>query len=474
MKTLHELAPHDVWKFFDLVCSIPHPSGSEAALADKLSQVAIENDLTVSRDAAGNLRIQRPAAAGLETRPAVLLQAHMDMVPLADDPGFDFRTTPVTPYVEGDWIRARGTTLGADNGIGVALAMAALCDKNLKCGPLAAIFTVDEEVGLTGAAALDAEMLAGKYLINLDGGPDGDACIGCAGGARMEFIFVPEFKTAAGIPVEITLSGMRGGHSGICIHEKRGNAVKALADFLLEHPEFEIAAFNAGGADNAIPGEGRVCGCFPGNIEELSRCAELYAVLLRKELDVADLKLDVAPAQTEISQVWQPEFQRRVLSALSLVPNGVLEMDDDLQIVRTSSNLAAVFSGDERVTVRTSQRSLDDEQREHCSAMLSAHFESFGASAQIGNCYPGWKPMPESRLTRLCADIWERFAGTAMTLRAIHAGLETGAFSKKNPELELISIGPEAHGCHTPQEHLSVSSTIRFYDYLLQVISALD
>ena len=474
MKTLNELAPHNVWKFFDLVCSIPHPSGHEAALAAELERIAREHNFAVSRDAAGNLRIDRPAAAGFENSPVILLQAHLDMVPLADDPAFDFTAQPIPVFVDGDWVRAKGTTLGADNGIGVALAMALLWDENLKCGPLAAVFTVDEEVGLTGAAALDDTMLAGDCLINLDGGPDGDACIGCAGGGRTEFDFTPEYTAPAGIPVEITLSGMKGGHSGICIHENRGNALKVLADFVLAQPEISVSQFVGGTADNAIPGEGRIGGYFTGDIEELRRSAAICAVMLRKKFAMDEIKLEITEAGSAVPQVWTPEFQHNVLSAVSMAPNGVLEMDEKLQIVRTSSNLAAIFSEKEKIRIRTSQRSLVDELREKAAAMLCAHFESFGAVSRTGNCYPGWKPCPDSRLTGVCMAVWKELSGKPMTVRAIHAGLETGAFSRKNPQLEMISIGPEAHGCHTPQEHLSVSSTIRFYNYLIGVITALN
>ena len=475
MKTLLDFEPQAVWKFFDLICSIPHPSGHEAALADRLAGIAVEHGLSVRRDDAGNLRIDRKAAPGFENRPTILLQAHLDMVPVADDPGFDFLTMPISTWIDGDWLRAKGTALGADNGIGVALAMAVLCEPDLKCGALAGIFTVDEEVGLTGASALAGELLEGKYLLNLDGGPDGDACIGCAGGGRTEFDFVPEYESeVSGHPVQIALSGLPGGHSGICIHENRGNAVKALSDFLLEHPEIRLSSFEAGGADNAIPAEGVVSGCFDGDFEALQQSAVLAGAVLGRELARDGIKFTVTALSEMPEKVWSRDFQHRLLVALSLAPNGVMKMDEQLNIVHTSSNLAAVFFENGSVRVRSSQRSLDDEQRELTTGMLSTHFASFGASAAVGNCYPGWTPQQDSKLVRVCAELWEKRSGQPMSLRAIHAGLETGAFCKKNPDLELISIGPEAHGCHTPAEHLSIASTERFYDYLVEVITALD
>ncbi len=468
------LSPRKVWEFFELVCSVPHPSGHENLLACKLEAVAAEHGLVSHRDEAGNIRIDRPAAPGFEKSPVILLQAHLDMVPLAEDGDFDFTTRAITPCIDGDWVRARGTTLGADDGIGVALAMALLCDADLECGAISALFTVDEEVGLTGASAVSPELLAGKYLINLDGGPDGCACIGCAGGTRTEFTMIPEWETiSSGISVRIALSGMKGGHSGICIHEKRGNAVKAMADFLLEHPEIKIAVLDSGNADNAIPSEGVCCGVFTGDIVELRNSAALYAALLNQELDADSITLEISAAEIPYSKVLSDDCRRRVLSALSLVPNGALENDEKLNIVRSSSNLAAISLKDEIITIRTSQRSLDDEQRQLTTAMIVAHFESYGAATVPGNSYPGWTPRPESRLTGVCSAVWEKCSGKPMKLVAIHAGLETGAFSKKNPDLELISIGPEAHGYHTPQECLSISSTRNFYNYLIEVVKAL-
>lgn len=475
MDSMLELEPRLVWKFFDIICSIPHPSGYEAALGAKLAEIAAGYGLTARRDAAGNWRIDRPAAPGFEERPAILLQAHLDMVPVAEDPAFDFKTSPVSTWIDGDWLRAKGTTLGADNGIGVAVAMAALCDPGLKCGALAGIFTVGEEIGLNGAAAIDPDFLSGKYLLNLDGGPEGDGCIGCAGGCRTEFVFTPEYESQfSGVPVQIALSGLPGGHSGICIHENRGNAVKALADFLLEHPEIRLFYFESGSADNAIPGEGVAAGYFSGDIDVLKKSAAVSESILRRELNLKEAKLTVTAGTVSSERVWHGDFQKRLLSALSIAPNGVMKMDEELNIVHTSSNLAAVFTEPEHIRVRTSQRSLDDEQRELATAMLIAHFENSGAAASTGNSYPGWKPQYNSKLIRVCSEIWQKRSGRPMTLGAIHGGLEPGAFSKKNPELELISIGPDANGCHTPAECLSISSTARFYNYLFEVIRALD
>ncbi len=467
MSEITALKPQAVWKIFDLICSVPHPSGHEAALAARLKQLAEENGLSCIQDAAGNLRIDRPAAPGKEDLPRVIFQAHLDMVPVAEDENFDFTTMPITPYIDGDVVRARGTTLGGDNGTGVALAMALLLEKDLQCGPLSGLFTVGEEVGLIGAVALDAEMLEGKYLINLDCGSVGEATIGCAGGARQEFKMPVEYDDAPeGVPLLITLSGLAGGHSGVCIHEKRGNAIKSLAGFLLEHAGLLLNSFTSGQADNAIPHEAQAKVWFSGDVAGLKNAAALFALLLQKELERDGITLTIEECSDIPPRKLTADSQHRLLTALSLAPNGAFEFDERLNIVRTSSNLAAVFSGDDIVRIRTSQRSLSDTEREKISAVLAEHFALFDCTAEVSSQYPGWTPDPESRLVRCCAGVWENMHGNQMTLNAIHAGLESGILGKKNPELELISLGPGEPGCHTPEEYVEIESMAVIYDYL--------
>lgn len=470
MSEISDLSPQSVWKFFDLICSIPHPSGHEAALAEKLKQIAAEYGLSSSMDAAGNLRIDRPAAPGKEELPRIIFQAHLDMVPVAEDENFDFTTTPVTPYIDGDVVRARGTTLGGDDGSGFALAMALLTDKDLQCGPLSGLFTVGEEVGLNGAAALDEKLLEGKYLINLDCGPLGCATIGCAGGARQEFKFVPEYENCnTGIPLQITLSGLQGGHSGESIDKKRGNAIKSLAAFLLEQPQIKLVSFNSGNADNAIPHEAQAQVWFGGDLKQLQNHAALFELLLKNELKRDEVKLNINGVSNLSLQTFTSEKQHQLLTALSLAPNGVFEFDDKLNIVRTSSNLAAVFTENDLIRIRTSQRSLDDAARENASAMLAEHFALAGCSAEIISPYPGWNPVPECCLVQSCCKVWKSMHNEPLKLNAIHAGLECGILGRKNPALELISLGPGEPGCHTPQEYLQIENVAVCYEFLKAV-----
>ena len=470
MSEISNLSPQKVWKVFDLICSIPHPSGHEAALALCLKQLAEDAGLLCRMDAAGNLRIDRPAAPGKEDLPGIILQAHLDMVPVAEDENFDFTTTPVTPYIDGDVVRARGTTLGGDDGAGVALAMALLSDDEIQCGPLTGLFTVGEEIGLVGATALDEKLLEGKYLINLDCGPIGHAIIGCAGGARQEFKFTPEYEAcSAGVPLQISLNGLQGGHSGDCINKNRGNAIKSLAAFLLQQPGIALTGFNSGNADNAIPHEAQAQLWFDGDPAQLRNGAAIFELLLKKELKREEIRLDICEISELVPRKLSEKSQQQLLTALSLAPNGVFEFDDELNIVHTSSNLAAVFTENDLIRIRTSQRSLDDAGREKASSMLAEHFAMAGCSAELSNSYPGWTPVPECRLVQCCGKLWQSMYGEPLKLNAIHAGLECGILGRKNPALELISMAPGAPGCHTAQEYLKIGDMALMYDFLKAV-----
>ena len=474
MSEIASLSPSAVWEVFDLVCSVPHPSGHEAALADALIKYAEQRALRCRKDAAGNLRIDRDAAPGFEDVPRIIFQAHLDMVPVADDESFDFLTQAVEPYIDGDVVRARGTTLGGDDGSGIAIAMALLCDKNLQCGAISAVFTVSEETGLIGAAALEEDMLDGKYLINLDCGPVGRATIGCAGGARQEFVMVPEREESAaeGNAFKVVLDGLPGGHSGDCIDKNRGNAIKSLAGFLLAQKQLKLCSFNSGNADNAIPHEARAEIIFSGDIEQLKSAATVFSGILNGELQRKSVTIEITPCERPAMQ-FSNRFQEELLTALALAPNGAFERDEELGIVKTSSNLAAVFTEAEQLRIRTSQRSLVDECREQASAMLAAHFGTFGAVGTVSSSYPGWAPRPDCKLVSVCRNLWEKYAGSALQLEAIHAGLECGMFGRKNPELELISLGPGAPGCHTTKEYVKIDNVKILYGFLQQLVCEL-
>ncbi|MCI5778417.1 MAG: beta-Ala-His dipeptidase [Lentisphaeria bacterium] len=468
MNDLIALQPADVWNFFALICSIPHPSGHERALTEALRDAARDAGLAARMDAAGNLRIDRPAAPGLEAAPTVILQGHLDMVPESDHP-FDFLTEPINPRVDGDWVRADGTTLGGDNGIGAAHIMALLCDPELRCGPLAGVFTVEEETGMGGAARIAPEFLAGDFLLNCDHDNGEGFCIGCAGGARQTFTFAPKWESAAGNGVLVTLTGLPGGHSGNCIHLDRGNAIRFLAEFLDLHPELRLAALDAGRVDNAIPSEAVARAVTPAPPSELQRAADAFALLVKKECaNAGDMRLAVTPAPPP-DAVWDEDSRRRIVSALALAPDGVIVWSEEFGVPRDSSNLAVVRTAEGKVTVSTSQRSLEDAARDRVCALIAEHFRLFGAEARKGHVYPATTPGPQSRLRQLARRIWAEM-GHPDQVTVVHAGLETGWFSLKNSALEIVSCGPHIEEYHTPRERVSIASVAEFDRFLRRLL----
>jgi dipeptidase D len=465
MSELSKLEPQNVWQIFDLVCSIPHISKHEAVLAAELEKLATGAGLEVIQDTTGNLIIKRPAAPGFENAPRIIIQAHMDMVP-ASSGEFDFINCAITPYIEDGWVKAKNTTLGSDNGIGVAFALSLIMDKNYSCGALTVILTVDEEAGMSGARNLAPEHLDGKYLLNLDGSDNG-FCIGCAGGARQEITFIPEYEAApSGNPVKITVDGLPGGHSGTCIHGARGNAIKFLAEFLDQQPEIRLASLTGGTADNAIPYFAEAVGVSSKSIDELQQAANAALLLIKADCPNAkDMTLTIAPAEMPV-KVWQEKFSKDILSALLLVPNEVMEFDDALGIVKTSSNLATIRTLDREVVIRTSQRSLVDEERDNICQVIAAHFKLFGGESEMGDVYPATPPKNDSTLLKKAIECGEEIGRDSNYPYAVHAGLESGWFFQKNPALEIISCGPSHTGFHTPDEKLEIASVGEFDRFL--------
>ena len=479
MKKLDTLSPAPVWEIFELICSIPHPSGHEAALAEALSAMARERGLAVRRDAAGNLRIDRAAAPGFESAPAVLLQAHLDMVPqTAPGVKFDFLTDPIPPEIRGEWVvSGAGTTLGSDNGIGVAAAVALLFDPAWRGGALAGVFTVSEEVGLNGALALSPEMLEGTYLLNLDSEEEGELYLGCAGGARLTLTFDVVFQpVSAGMTgVRCTVGGMAGGHSGCNIADRRGNAIRLLARLLERSPELLVASFDGGTCDNAIPREAAVCGALPADGGEPFRPrAEAFAREAAGEFDAPpEFRIEVGAAPLP-ERVWREAFRDRVLGALTCCPDGPTAFDSALGVVQTSSNLASVRSEGERLIVATSQRSQIDAERAALTEAIAQRFRAAGGAAAVSHAYPGWEPRLDSRLFSTAASLYRELFGKRPEPKVIHAGLECGILSGINPKLEILSFGPTLENPHSPGERLDIASVGRFWRFLRELISRLQ
>ena len=463
---LNHIEPAAVWEIFAEICAIPHPSYHEKALADHLAERGRAAGMSVRRDVAGNLRIDRPGGTG----PRIILQAHIDMVGQADSgKKFDFVRDPIVPVREGNWIHADGTTLGADDGVGAAMAMAALLDPGTAAARLSALFTVSEEVGLIGAGALAPEMLDGDQLVNLDGGEY--FCAGCAGGVRTDLEFAAgQEAPPVGEGVEIVLSGLRGGHSGEQIDEPRGNALIFLARFLAAHPEVAAASFAGGAADNAIPREAAVLAVTP-DPEKLAQAAAEFRDLLAREFDApAEFRIEVRRAAAP-EAVWSANFRSQFFALAASVANGVFARDERLGVVRTSSNLAIAKSSPGGVLVlSSSQRSMDDRERDRASEQLGAHFALLAPKVSRRGVYSGWEAPADSPLLAAAREIQRAIYPKPFEVKAIHAGLELGCFHKLSPQLELLCFGPEVHDMHSPAERVKIASVDAAYRLLRALV----
>lgn len=482
---LTALAPQGLWSCFDRIRRVPRPSKKEAQIVALVRSWAAEHDFTVRADKAGNLVVAVPARSGAEAAPTVVLQAHLDMVCEKNaDSEHDFTRDPITVAVEEDWVVARGTTLGADNGIGVAAAMAVATDPDLRHGPLELLFTLDEETGLNGARALDPSLVTGRLLINLDSEEDGAVYIGCAGagGALATLPLVRNPRPAQAQPVRLAVRGLRGGHSGIEIGTNRGNAIKIAARVLLgalaAGVEFHLIALRGGDKRNAIPRE-----CFAdllvapedqdrlkGEVERLHR--ENALALTKAD---ADLQVEIIPlSDEEAASPLTPVLRDRLLQLINATPNGVLAMSQEVPgLVQTSNNLALVRTEKDRALVESCCRSSVNASLAATVGSLCslARLAAAEVVAEVG--YPGWKPDPDAPLVARTADAYERCFGRRPAIKAVHAGLECGVLMEKVPGLDAVSIGPEIRGAHSPDERVQISSVASFYLHLTTLLSAL-
>lgn len=473
------LQPKAVFDCFAQVNRIPRPSKREEKMIEFLKSFGERLGLPTKVDEAGNVLITKPATPGFENRRTVVLQSHMDMVCEKNaDSAFDFMKDPIEAYVDGEWLRAKGTTLGADDGIGVAMQMALLEATDIPHGPIECLFTRDEETGLTGAAALKPGFMTGDYLINLDSEDEGQIFVSCAGGARtsaeFDFTEVPVPEGYFGFRVEV--KGLTGGHSGDDINKKRANANKLLVRFILDafkKYDLYLVDIQSGGLHNAIPREGfAVCAVPMADKEQVRVDLNLLAAAVEEEYSRTEpgvaFVLESAPvAGTAIDK----DTTRRLLLALQAMDNGVFAMSQDLDwLVETSSNLASVRKEDGKVVINSSQRSSVASARENMSATVRAVFELAGARVVTNEGYPGWKMNPNSALLKVAVDSYRRLFSAEPKILAIHAGLECGLFSEKYPHLDMISVGPTLRGVHSPDERLHIPSVQKVWDHLLDML----
>ncbi len=482
---LEGLEPRHIWQHFDGIRKVPRPSKHEEKVVEHVLAWAKDRGFEVLRDQVGNLVIKVPATPGHENAPTVVLQGHLDMVCEKNtDVEFDFMNDPIQVIVEGDWVKAVGTTLGADNGIGVAAGMAIADDPDAVHGPLELLLTLDEETGLTGAMGLDGSMLEGRIMINLDTEEDGAVYIGCAGGAdsTAEFPLSRRRALLGSIPARLVVRGLRGGHSGVDIHENRANAIKLSVRTLLKAIaaglEIDLVSLEGGSKHNAIPRESFAVVRLPKvSFDEMAGIVESCRTDFAEEfpnepgLEMALERLDDTD---EYHRPMNVHNRDRLLHALNGIPHGVLAMSRDVPgLVETSNNLAVLTTEETRAVLTTSHRSSVMPALYGVQGQVRSICVLAGASVEVHDAYPGWKPNPDSPTVRLAAEVHQRLFGKAPELKAIHAGLECGLLLDKVPGMDIISIGPVIKNPHSPDEAVQISSVANFYRFLKEILAEL-
>ena len=480
MSELSQLSPQPLWDIFANICAIPHPSYHEEALANHIIGWAKEKDFWCERDQVGNILIRKPATPGMENRTPVALQAHLDMVPQKNnDTVHDFTKDPIQPYIDGEWVKARGTTLGADNGIGMASALAVLADDSLKHGPLEVLLTMTEESGMDGAFGLQPDWLQAEILINTDSEEEGEIYMGCAGG--IDFITtLPLTREALPADYEtlrLTLKGLKGGHSGAEIHLGLGNANKLLARFLSAHAQqldLHLIEFNGGTLRNAIPREAFATLAVARDKEDaLKSAAALFLATLQNELGIREKNITlVTEPLAHQGQALTTDSRDRFLNLLNSTPNGVIRNSDVAKgVVETSLNVGVVTMNEQEAEIICLIRSLIDTGKDYVVEMLTSLGKLAGAKTEPKGGYPGWQPDADSPIMALTRETYLSLFGKTPNIQIIHAGLECGLFKKPYPNMDMVSIGPTITGPHSPDEQVHIESVGLYWQLLTTLLT---
>ena len=479
---LANLQPEPVWKHFDRLAAIPRASTKEAAARDYVRALAAKLGLESVQDDAGNLVIRKPARPGREGAPMALLQGHLDMVCEKNEATVhDFDSDPIKVVRDGDWLKADGTTLGSDNGVGVAAALAVMESNNIAHGPLEFLFTIDEETGLTGASAFKGGLLKSKYFLNLDNEEKGTLCIGCSGGVKTTAQRKVRLHPAsAGSAWRIKVSGLKGGHSGVDIHQGRGNALRIMGgvlQVLLDRLPIEIAQINGGSAQNAIPREAAalVVVADPSRESELKSLVATAEAGYKADLGGFDSGLRVTLEKAERpGNVLDATDAKQTVALLASLHHGVLAMSPDVAgLVQTSTNLATVNTTGDAVEIVTSQRSAIESSMLAAARMVATVCRLAGFEVEHGGKYPGWKPEPNSDVVRKLQEVHKKLFGEPAKLIAMHAGLECGVIGEKYPGMQMVSFGPTIVDPHSPNERVQISSVESFWNYLKLVLESM-
>lgn len=476
----NELQPRCVFEHFSAINRIPRPSKHEEKMIEYLKEFGNSRGLETVVDETGNVIIRKPATKGYENRKTLILQSHMDMVcEKLVDVDIDFTKDPIETYVEGEWLKAKGTTLGADDGIGCAMQMAVLDEQNLEHGPIECVFTRDEETGLTGAQGMKEGFMKGDLLINLDSEDEGQFFISCAGGMTTNAVFnISREEAPAGhFFMKLSLQGLHGGHSGDDINKKFANGIKILSRFMFmmgQKYDLRLASFNSGRMHNAIPRDGVVIFAVPEPVkEEVSIALNMFARDVEDEFHVTEKNIEFKLESTERVPVIEKEQGKRLIYALQAVHNGPYAMCQDEALawmVETSSNVASVKSSENKVEIVASQRSNVMSNLANMGNTIKALFLLAGAEVSQTDGYPAWKMNPNSKLTEIVVETYKKLFGKEPKVIGIHAGLECGLFSEKYPHLDMVSMGPTMRGVHSPDERLHIPTVQMVWDHLLEIM----
>jgi dipeptidase D len=481
---IQNLEPTAIWKNFSLLNAVPRASKKERQVIDFIKSFGSALNLSVYEDEVGNVIIKKPATAGLENKAPVCLQSHLDMVHQKNnDTIFDFATQGIDMYVDADWVKAKGTTLGADNGMGVAAIMTILESTDIPHPAIEALFTIDEETGMTGALALKGDLLDAKYMLNLDTEEDNELTIGCAGGIDVTGTGVyEELKpNENSIAYKINIKGLKGGHSGIEIHKGLANANKLMNRFLWNASKLinvQIASIDGGSLRNAIPRES-VAEVFVAeqDIAAFENLIKEYAIIYKGEYQFTDSKLDFVYEKINSTlSVIDVKTQTNLLNSIYAIPNGIFRMDSNIAgLVQTSNNLARVVVKNSSYAIQCLTRSSVNSEKIDLANMIESSFSMMGATTNFGGSYPGWAPQPNNDIVKLMVAKYKELHNNEEPLvNACHAGLECGILGTNYPNMQMISFGPTIHGAHSPDERVSISSVQKFWKYLLEILKVIN
>ncbi|OYU95282.1 MAG: cytosol nonspecific dipeptidase [Bacteroidetes bacterium B1(2017)] len=477
--SLSSLEPKALWQHFANLNAVPRPSKKEEQVIQFMLDFGASLGLPTSKDEVGNVIIKKPASLGMEGRQTIVLQSHLDMVHQKNaDTNFDFATQGIDMFIEGDWVKARGTTLGADNGIGVASIMTLLASTDIAHPAIEALFTIDEETGMTGALGLKGGLLEGKILLNLDTEDDHELTIGCAGGIDVtgtrHYIKKPVAEESTGL--EISVKGLTGGHSGMDIHLGRGNANKLMNRLLIEvhkHTHFEISTIDGGGLRNAIPRESHVTlAVHTVDKDALVQQIKQIESVFKSEYRITDPNLEVSIKEIECPvTVLEKLFQIHLLQVIHVLPNGIFRMTPGIEgLVQSSNNVARILVKDGELSIQCLTRSSVDSEKMDLADMIESAFHLLGAQVEMKGSYPGWMPQPDAAIVKLMSDLYEEVFGSKAMVNACHAGLECGILGTNYPGMQMISFGPNIRGAHSPDERVQISSVQKYWSFLLKTL----